>query len=80
MAAQDTSSLGWIFTSKLPTSPPMVMQRFVSAYGAMDIVAYGEILAPDFEMLLQPGTTAQFPELGAELDSDEELTIHAGMF
>jgi hypothetical protein len=56
------------------------MDNFEVAYRSRDLEALRELLHPNFEMILQASTTADFPTLGSTIDLSEETRIHERMF
>lgn len=63
-----------------PDTADKSMANFQDLYEAMDFEELGKLLHPDHITILQPSTTAQFPDVGETLDIDEELRIHERMF
>lgn len=63
-----------------PRTPEALLSQFRAAYETQDKTDYLSLLDPDFQFILQPETTARFPELGPSLDYDEEERIHLRMF
>ncbi len=63
-----------------PGSEDQLMANFVTAYEDMDIDSYRDLLHPDYKMILQPTTVASYPDLGPDLDRDEELRSAGRMF
>ncbi len=64
----------------LAASPADLMQRFLSAYEAMDAATLLKLMSADHLTILQPSTTLQFPDVGPSLDMTEEARIHERMF
>ena len=63
-----------------PDSTWVLMSNFLTSYSRMSAGDYAALLHPDFVTILQPGTVAQFPDVGPTLDAVEERRIHERMF
>lgn len=63
-----------------PDTPEKLMDNFEIVYEEMDIDAFRTMLHPDYLTILQPSTTALYPDVGDYLELSEELTIHENMF
>jgi len=63
-----------------PDSPTQAMANFVTACERLDAEEYAALVHPDFRMVLQEKTRAAFPDLGPELDRDQEVRIAGRMF
>ena len=72
----DTPAAGLPF----PDTPGKLMANFRTAYETRDYAAFHDLLTPDYEAVLQPGTIARFPDVGAMLETTEEYRIHEQMF
>jgi hypothetical protein len=75
----------------IPTPPPppelrlartedQLIDHFRTAYEDMDPQFLGELLHPDFALILQPQTQVRYPTLGPTLDWTEEMRIASRMF
>jgi hypothetical protein len=63
-----------------PATPDELMSNFLTIYESMDAAELIALMDPGFVTILQQATTADFPELGATLDVQEETRIHERMF
>lgn len=63
-----------------PDTPDKMAANFLAMYETMNPVALAPLLHPDYVMILQASTTAEFPTVGTTLDPVEEQRIHERMF
>lgn len=63
-----------------PDTANKLMANFRTAYVTRDYAAFHDLLTPDYETVLQPGTIARFPDVGDMLEAQEEYRIHERMF
>jgi hypothetical protein len=63
-----------------PDTANKLMANFRTAYVTRDYTAFADLLTPDYETVLQPGTIARFPDVGDMLEATEEYRIHERMF
>jgi len=80
LVAAETLTFAGTYDRQFPSSPNFLMDNFEAAYQGMDLDGLQELLHPNFEMVLQASTTAEFPTLGSTLDLAEETRIHQRMF
>jgi len=63
-----------------PKTPDELMSNFQTIYESMDASELIALMDPAFVTILQQTTTAEFPDVGATLDVQEETRIHQRMF
>ncbi len=63
-----------------PATPDELMSDFLTSYESMDTSELIALMDPAFVTILQPATTAEFPDVGSTLDVQEETRIHERMF